>query len=97
MFSNYGYLSSHFVVVQINRRSSVVSFFQVFKKAPRLVLSKLDVIATPSPSPAVLSPCMWKFPPFTLASPYVVSAFKRQLVSDGGSTDGMDECGLFRC
>ena len=54
MFSNHGYLSFHFVVVRINRRSSVVFFFQVFKKASRLVLSKLDVITTAGGSPTSL-------------------------------------------
>ena len=76
--------------MQVNRHSSVVSFLQLFKEAPGLFLSKLDVISTAGYSPTTLWQ-QWFFLE-ALASGYVVaSALKDGFVSDAGRADGMDK------
>ena len=88
-----GYLSSYFIVVQVKRGPCIVFVFQYVDKAPRLLLSKPDVIATSSPLPVAFSDSL--FLHSTSTSGYVAQpALERDLVYDSRCTDGVDERGL---
>ena len=77
--------------MQIECCARVVSFFQFVDEASRLLLSKLDVITAPTPLPVAVSLRLFSCFP-ALASGYsVLCALKRDLVCDGGGTDGVKE------
>ncbi len=88
------YLSSYFIVVQVKSCPCIVSIFQYVDKAPRLLLSKPDVITTSSPLPVAVSFSL--FPNSTSTSGYVAhSALERDFLYDSRCTNGMDKRGLF--
>ena len=87
---NQYYLSSYFIVVQVNSRPRIESVFQDVDKASRLLLSKPDVVSTPTPLPITVSASLFLYGAST-SGYFTLSALKRDFVDDSRCTNSVDK------
>lgn len=87
---NHYYLSSYFIVVQVKSCPCVESVFQYVDKAPRLLLSKPDVISTSAPLPITVSVSLFLHGTST-SGYFTLSALERDLVDDSRCTNSVDK------
>ena len=84
-------LSSKVIIMQVDDLSSIILLLQIINETPGNVLAEPDVITTPSPLPvaiAVVRLSVFQFDAPT-SGDFVLSALLRDLVCNGGSTDGV--------
>lgn len=87
---NHYYLSSYFIVVQVKSCPCIESVFQYVDKAPRLLLSKPDVISTSAPLPITVSVSLFLHGTST-SGYFTLSALERDLVDDSCCTNSVDK------
>ena len=77
--------------MQVKCFTSVVSFLQFVNKAPRLLLTKLDVITAASPLPPAVCFGLFSFLAALTSGYSVLAALISELVCYGGRADGVNE------
>lgn len=91
MLSLSPHLSSHFIVMQVKSRSSVISILQSVYKAPRLLFSISEVIAASTPCPIVCHFSLFLHLSARTSGNVTLSALMRDFVCDGSGTNGVNE------